>query len=383
MKRKGIWGFFTSRCKIVAVLTVLILISVAILEYPHIMSQGVSNGLILCARVLIPALFPFLVLTAFLQKSHLGEWICKPLSPLFSFLFRTPPCMTAAIFMSFIGGYPVGAIALTDLYRQQKLSKSAAQRGLMFCVNAGPSFLISAVGASILHSQRLGVILLISCTLSSLTIGLVSRFFAKKEEAATPPPQNAPKLSVAEHFVDATASGCASILTICSFVVIFSALIHLLSCLGISDKIASLLPFHDPVHAKTLIASFLEISTGCATAAYAVAPPVCLLAFAISFGGLSTHFQVLSIASELQVSPLLFFLSRLGGGGLAAVYSAVLLRFFPISHETITNNVRPIPSIEATPASMLLFFALLAMVILFLFSLTQKDAGSLKQKVVK
>lgn len=383
MENTGIFHFLTQRCKIILVLMVLLLIGVAVLDHPQIMSQGVSNGLILCANVLIPALFPFLVLTAFLQKSSLGEFICKPISPLFSFLFKTPACMTAAIFMSFIGGYPVGAMALSDLYRQQKISARSAKRGLMFCVNAGPSFILSAVGAAILHSKKLGVILLVSCTLSSLTLGFVSRFFSKKETGEAPACVRPTKLSVAENFVDATASGCASILTICSFVVIFSSLIHLLNCLGFSDRIASFLPFHDPANAKILIASFLEISTGCAAAAYAAAPPVCLLAFAISFGGLSTHFQVLSIANELTISPILFFASRLAGGGLSALYGALLLRFFPVSRQTITNHVKPLPAIQATPTGMMLFFVLLVMAILFLFAVTKNSGGSSKEKVVK
>ena len=120
--------------------------------YPQSSAQGARDGLTLCAGVVIPSLFPFVVLACFLTNSGLGELISRPLSPITRYILKLPSSCGCAVIMSMLGGYPVGAKMISGLLEQKKIDKAQASRMLCFCVNAGPAFLIGTVGLSMLLS---------------------------------------------------------------------------------------------------------------------------------------------------------------------------------------------------------------------------------------
>jgi len=57
---------------------------------------------------------------------------------------------------------------------------------MCFCVNSGPSFLIAAVGAGMLSSQRAGIILFATQTLATVLIGAAVSFGAKAPRVGNP-----------------------------------------------------------------------------------------------------------------------------------------------------------------------------------------------------
>ena len=101
-----------------------------ILRYPQLSADGAREGLNLCALIVIPALFPFMALCAFISQSGLSARLGKLLSPVTRVLFHLEGNAGAAILMSWIGGYPVGARSADALYQQGQISLSDAQRML-------------------------------------------------------------------------------------------------------------------------------------------------------------------------------------------------------------------------------------------------------------
>lgn len=104
--------------------------------------MGARAGIELCLRSVIPALFPFFVLSALLIRS--GSTL--PLPGRLGKFLGIPTGMERVLIPAFLGGYPVGAQSVTQAYHSGRLSKPEAERLLAFCSNAGPAFLFGVIG---------------------------------------------------------------------------------------------------------------------------------------------------------------------------------------------------------------------------------------------
>lgn len=103
---------------------------------------GARDGIELCLKSVIPALFPFFVLSsAVIQNALPGG----PFSTRLCSLFRLPRIMASFIAPCFLGGYPVGAQSVCYACERGYLTKPDAEKLLAFSNNAGPSFLFGIV----------------------------------------------------------------------------------------------------------------------------------------------------------------------------------------------------------------------------------------------
>lgn len=102
--------------------------------------SGAYQGMELCIRRVIPSLFPFFVLSGVIVSTF---WGCQmPVK-----IPILPRGAESLLVTGFLGGYPVGAQSVAQAYRNGQLSKSQAERMLLFCSNAGPSFLFGILGS--------------------------------------------------------------------------------------------------------------------------------------------------------------------------------------------------------------------------------------------
>lgn len=105
--------------------------------------SGASEGIELCLRTVIPALFPFMILSSvFLSCATALPWK----GTVFSTVFRFPPGEGFLALPCFLGGYPVGAQSVCKAYQEGRLKRDEAQRLLAYSNNAGPSFVFGVVG---------------------------------------------------------------------------------------------------------------------------------------------------------------------------------------------------------------------------------------------
>lgn len=130
--------------------------------------SGASEGLSLCLYSIIPALFPFCVLSKLIASSLIGRQMpfLRPIGR----LCGIPAGSESILILGFLGGYPVGAQCINDTYRKQAISKKDARRMLGFCSNAGPSFLFGMLGGLFEDSGPLWCILIIH-VLSAVIVG--------------------------------------------------------------------------------------------------------------------------------------------------------------------------------------------------------------------
>lgn len=191
-----------------------------------------AEALALCAGSVIPALFPFLAVSALLLSLGFGEWVSPRLSGLMTPLFRLPGCAGSAVLLGLVGGYPVGAQTAAELYRSRLLTEEEAARLLAFCNNSNPVFLISVLGGGVFQSPRAGVCLWLIHVLSALLTGLLFRGGPVRRSRPPAPPAGTPPPSLAGAFVAAVRGAAWGMLSVCGFVVLFYVLAKPLTALG-------------------------------------------------------------------------------------------------------------------------------------------------------
>ena len=106
--------------------------------------MGAQDAIALCSFTVIPSLFPFFFLSILLTGNLAGKQI-KFLRPV-GRLLQIPQGSESLFFIGLLGGYPTGAQAVADGYRNETLSEPQAKRMLGFVSNAGPAFLFGITG---------------------------------------------------------------------------------------------------------------------------------------------------------------------------------------------------------------------------------------------
>lgn len=225
-----------------------------IVAMPSVSAAGVKKGLLICASSAVPSLYPFCVLSAFFVRSGLCGYLGKFLEKPVRVLFALPGSAGAAACMSFVAGYPVGVGMTAALFSDGRISQSDAQRMTLFCVNAGPAFVIGGVGAGMLGSVRAGVIIFVSLTLASLALGVLTRFIPhNKTDAHAAPAISGLPLSRA--LTEAVAEGTKNMISICAWIVMFACAAQYIPLLRLPDW------------ASLLLGCTLEVTGGCAALA--------------------------------------------------------------------------------------------------------------------
>ena len=257
-------------------------ILILILDAPTALA-GAQEGVALCARTVIPSLFPFFVLSILMNGSLTGSSmsLLRPIGR----LFELPAGMESLLISAFLGGYPVGAQAVAEAYRKGSLKKDAAQRLLGFCNNPGPAFLFGMVSASFSEKKAVWAIWFIII----LSAWLVSI----KASGCTAPVSSTPGKSV--DFPSAMTASIKVMATVCGWVILFRVLISFL------DRWVLWLV---PEDLRVFIAGLLELSNGCCLLPRILDDKLrfVLCCTMLTFGGLCVTMQTASVRSGLSLS---------------------------------------------------------------------------------
>lgn len=351
-----------------------------ILCFPKASTQGARTGLQFCGEILIPSIFPFMVLSSFVVKSGLSARMGRVLSPVTQTLFHLPGSTGATILIGMIGGYPSGARGIKALIEQGEISEKQGARMLCFAVGAGPAFVISAVGGGLLNSGRAGVLLFLSQITAALLIGILAGLpYRKERNECKDRSEKGRSTDFSTALVDSTSDSASGMLSMCAFVILFSALISILRESGAGEALTLLLTKCGvpPAAARSLLSILLEVTGGCSEAARAGASPT-LISFALGWAGVCVHFQIAASLHSFHFSRAKFTFFRLVHGLLAAAASAVLFRFFPQEQEVFSNLSKPAgASLAADPTGSVMLLAVCA---LFLLTLSAQKVDFRRKK---
>lgn len=309
-----------------AVFAVLAFCSLTLILFrSEIAIQYVTRGLLLCARTVIPSLFPFMVLSEIIVVGGLGSRLLERITAPMGRLLRLPRAGCTAVLLGMLCGFPVGAKCATLAWEQGDLTDDEAERTVACANNPSSAFLISAVGISLWENRRFGVALYVCVLLASLLVGiLIGRLSKKTNTSSEKPPiaRAVPPLS-AHLFTDAIASATRSILLVCAYVIFFSAFVGTLGSL--------LDGMHLPQATVAALFSLFELSGGVSqTAALGNTLHAAILtALAVGWSGLSVHCQVLSVCDGTGLSLRPYLVSKLLSALLCALLFGILLVLCP------------------------------------------------------
>ncbi len=184
-----------------------------------IASQGALHGLHLCRDVILPSIFPFMVVSRFFFSSGACASLGKVLQKPFSRGFGVGANGAGIILLGLVGGYPICASVAYDMYKKGIIGRSGASALIKYTNNASPSFIIGYIGSGILHDSGMGVLLYLCICASSLIYGAVFARVGEREYTAAQT-----RTSLSEYFVNSVTSSCTSVIFVCGFIVIFSVI---------------------------------------------------------------------------------------------------------------------------------------------------------------
>ncbi len=281
----------------------------------------VRNGITLCFKVVVPSLFPFMVLSGLFVELGCADVLSKMFAAPMRAIFGISGAGAAAPIMGALCGFPVGASVAHRLFKCGRISKSELQRLLTFSNIPGSAFLISAVGWSLWSSTHFGTVLYIIQILSALLIGLFLRILyplPKNDRSEIRPSDVSFGIG---NFLRVVSESSVSMLNVCALVLFFAAFVGaLVSILGRFDL---------GQDAIAVIYGFFEMSG--AVGAAALVPSrelgMVLTALICGWSGLSIHFQVISICEQDGISFVPYFAAKAVQGILSALFMLIYIRF--------------------------------------------------------
>lgn len=305
-----------------------------LLKFPLLSAEGIRKGLELCAGTMIPSLFPFLVISSFAVSSGITQLSTNKLETFFRKVLGLSPTAGMVVFFSLWSGFPVGCSMASSLLSENKISSDEAKRIMLSSVNAGPAFVICAVGTMMLSSLKAGVIIYASLTSASLIITFLSRFILPELKEKNKTVSEAPDFS--EALVTSVYSASKSMFSICGWILLFSCFLNIMS--GKCDNEAF----------STIFNSMAEVSFGCKSFAKSGNPVI--LSAVIGWGGLCVHCQVLPFVRKSGLKLRYFFCGRFLHSMLSPLICAGLVKIFPCDLSVFSSGTSVISQTFAASA---------------------------------
>ena len=327
---------------------IFLLFTFGLLIFSNTNLSAVKSGLSLWANSVVPSLFPFFIATELLMHTNivnqLGIIFNKFMKPLFNIRGEG----AFAFVIGIISGYPVGAKIATNFRQNNVCTNEECERLLSFTNNSGPLFVIGTVGILIFKSSTIGILLFITHIISSISVGIIFRFwkknitsndYMKTSNFNTSNYKNVSLNNLGETIAESITSAISTILLVGGFIVLFSSMISILKSSGILNSIATFIyPIFEFIGIDTsfcmpLISGFIEITNGIASissiACKKLSINIILTSFLLGFGGISVLLQVLSITSKTDLSIKPYILGKLLHGIIASFYTYIFINIIP------------------------------------------------------
>lgn len=126
--------------------TILFLfITACILTHSELSLTYALIGLDLWYNKMVPALFPFMILSGIMIRMNLTKMFTGLIFPVIHPIFRVSENVCYAMLVGFSCGFPMGAKTVADLLKRDMISEREAEYLLAFCNNIGPVYFCSYV----------------------------------------------------------------------------------------------------------------------------------------------------------------------------------------------------------------------------------------------
>ncbi len=249
-------------------------------------------------------------------------------------IFNVPGISAYPFVLGMISGYPVGAKTVCQIYKEGLCTKKEAEFMLAYTNNSGPLFIVGTVGISMFGSTTIGLILLLTHILASISVGIILGKFFKKDSVSIQNRiiKNNRKTitfsSLGEVLGNSIMSSIKTILMIGGFVVIFSVIISILKNSGLLNFISHI--FGDSEFVSGIITGIIELTNGLNVVSNIhvkqISINILICAFLLGFAGLSIMLQILSVVSKEKLSIKPYVIGKIMQAILATLYTFVVLQ---------------------------------------------------------
>ncbi len=343
-------------------------LTIGMIFFPKEAFEASLSGLAIWWNIVFPALLPFFVFSQLLIGLGVVHFLGVLLEPIMRPLFNVPGAGSFVLAMGLASGYPIGAVLTTQLREQNLCNKVEAERLVSFTNTADPLFMFGAVAVGMLHAPSTGMIIALAHYASSLSVGLIMRFYGRdktrrpKEKtrqnlplgifrralAALVEARQKDRRPFGKMLGEAIIQSVNTLLLVGGFIMLFSVILTMLDLSGIVTAIASpvskllILIKMDPSLSPSLIRGIFELDLGCQMAGtlqgVALGEKLIIVSAIIAWSGLSVLAQVASITSSTDLSIIPYIFARIIHAILAGIYTFLLLG--PLQIFRTTDNAQ-------------------------------------------
>lgn len=300
-----------NKIKTTKIIPSILCISLAVLMilFGKAIKEAIYKGLIFSLTTIIPTLFPFFILsdiwTSLFYVNSNGMF-----SRGFEKIFKANGCAITALISGLVCGFPIGVKVLSDLYREEKISKEEFEYLSGFVNNPSCAFVISGVGAGIYKDIKIGILLYITIVLSSIIIGFL---FRPKSANHNKTNENPRQTFI---FTNSIKNAGLTSINVISCIIFFSGIIGLVSSVvkntAISNSISLILEVTNAVEIIFLAGNItLPIK-------------LILTSFALGFSGFSVHMQAFGFMPK-EISKIKYLLMKTFQGVLSSLLVTIFL----------------------------------------------------------
>ena len=295
------------KTKNTAKILMLLWAMVILITNSSLVIKSVRESLAVCFSTVVPSLFPFMVLSS-LFVTYTGNSTFKFMGIIFKKIFGISSPGVGAFICGIIAGYPIGAKSVCELYNGGKLTKSEAESLMAYCNNAGPLFVIGAVGTAMFNSFKVGIVLYTVHIICAFLSGIILKPYTsiKLNKAKKNPTNTSLTLSICQ--------SVPSVCNVCGFIIFFGVISAL------TESVISAFP----EGVKCIIHSSLELTNAIKYITKSSLPTALKISFAaaaVGWSGLSVHMQVKSFVSRTDLSLKKYYTAK----AFSSIMSALIV----------------------------------------------------------
>lgn len=291
--------------KILFILIFIFLITCSCL-YPDIAFAASRQGVITWFQQILPALFPFTILSGILLRSKFMDSLSKS-SNLFSILLT--------LICGFVFGFPIGAKLSADFYQHNLITRRQAIILAIAANNFSTMYVCGYVLPTLFQNNQYKMITYLILYLFPLLLSVILLLFTLQESPKEIQKNSASRFQLDMQIIDAgIISGFESLIKICGYIVMFSLISQMICHLWQNTSLPAI-----------LILGNLEITNGIQllsqTDNLSIQSKYLIAIQLLAFGGISGLAQTASILKPSGLSIKYYVMGKI----LLSILSVLLL----------------------------------------------------------
>lgn len=299
------------------IVTISLFVFIALIVSKSIIYDSIMYALNMWVNNLIPALFPFFIISDILINYNITDYIPQNIKKICKYIFNINDASLTIFILSMLSGFPSNARNTRTLYDAGMIGADEANHILMFSHFANPVFIMTTVGLFFFSNKKIGIFLLVIHYLSNFILGICVRNVHQHDEqiVVQKKGQNFGKI-----FISSIRKAIDTTITICGIITVFLLLASII-----------INYFKISLYNQMIIKGLFEITIGLdalSKLSLGMNYKLIIASMFLAFGGISVHIQVLSQIVDTDIKYQYFLVGRIYQtviAGILAFFSILLL----------------------------------------------------------